>query len=436
MLKLKKDLARKELVCSLSLALFLLFYSSCATYSSLTIKVQESIQKRDFEKAKENLKKVCKGERTNELLCLLDAGMLSYLANDYKNAVKYFLKAEDLASQLDVVSVSEQGASLLLDENSVAYRGEHHEKILISVYLALSFLKQEMYESALVETRKINHKHKLLEQENEKKYKQNAFAKYLSGKIFESQGDYNEAFLYYREANRLEPEITIIQRDLLRMAKKMNFRQEFSYFEKEFGNLPITKTKGYGEIFFILENGLSPKKISQSSSVFAGGKYIKTVAPKFISRSNNIEYAVIKAKKIEGSDLQKEYSSRTYILNDIDKIAKIQLNDRVKIRMAKTVGRLIAKQAVAAGIGKAAKNDLLGAIVGFGLNAMQSADTRSWLSLPSNLQSGSLFLPPGKYEVVLDFYNKSKKFTFSVASLPQVEIGSNETKFISWRTFE
>ena len=436
MLKLKRALVRKKLVCSSFLTIAFLFCNSCATYSGITKKVQGSLEARDYSEAQEQLEKVCKKEEKNQLLCLVDMGMISYLSADYENAVKHWLKADDLASQLDVVSVSEQGMSLLLDDNRVAYRGEHHEKILISVYLALSFLKQKKYESALVESRKIAHKHKLLEQENEKTYKQNAFAKYLSGKMFEAEGEYNEAFLYYREANILEPGIGLIQDDLLRMAERLNFSQEYNDFKKAFGKQVLANTGNQGELVLILENGLSPRKISKSSSIFVAGKFINVVSPEFVTRSNRIGYAVIKVKKENEKDFLTAYTSRTYLLNNIDQAAKNQLSDSVKIRLAKTAGSIAVKQAAALGIGKATKNEFLGALVGIGLNAMQTADTRSWLSLPANLQIGSVWLPQGVYEIELDFYSTANKFMFSVNKFPKVTINTDDKQFITWRTFE
>ena len=72
----------------------------------------------------------------------------------------------------------------------------------MNVYLALNFAAQGLPDEALVEARKVDLKLKEYARQYEGKnaYQEDAFARYLSGILYESTGEINDAFIAYKKA--------------------------------------------------------------------------------------------------------------------------------------------------------------------------------------------------------------------------------------------
>jgi hypothetical protein len=100
-----------------------------------------------------------------------------------------------------------EAGTLLTSENIKDYKGEDFENCLINTYLAMNYALMGDVENALVEARRVNHKLQLMITDGQRKYKQNAFASYLSAILYETDGDYgNEHRLSarYLIAGRIE----------------------------------------------------------------------------------------------------------------------------------------------------------------------------------------------------------------------------------------
>ena len=84
----------------------------------------------------------------------------------------------------------------------VAYKGEDHEHLILLYYKAINYLKMQMLDEALVECRRLNIRLQQLSDryESENKYKRDAFINMLMGIIYDSNKDYNNAFIAYRNA--------------------------------------------------------------------------------------------------------------------------------------------------------------------------------------------------------------------------------------------
>ena len=77
----------------------------------------------------------------NQLLYLMEAGLMLFQAEKYKKAIKVFSKADHLADTLYARSISGTGLSLLINDRSQDYRGEDFERIMINTYLGRSHQK-------------------------------------------------------------------------------------------------------------------------------------------------------------------------------------------------------------------------------------------------------------------------------------------------------
>ena len=140
-----------------------------------------------------------------------------------------------------------EAAVLISNPEIRPYRPEDFEVIMINFYKALNYLHLNNMEDALVEVRKINIR---LQQLNDKypdhknRYQRDAFAQLLMGLIYDAAGDYNNAFIAYRNAyNTYQTDYLKnfglaapeqLKKDLLRTAYQSGLTQELAGYEKEF----------------------------------------------------------------------------------------------------------------------------------------------------------------------------------------------------------
>ncbi len=93
----------------------------------------------------------------------LDLGMLHHWNGDYRRSNEFLEKAERAIEENFTRSVSRAAASLLLNDNTLAYAGEDYEDIYLNAFKALNYLALGQNDEAFVEVRRINNKLVLLE---------------------------------------------------------------------------------------------------------------------------------------------------------------------------------------------------------------------------------------------------------------------------------
>ena len=125
---------------------------------------------------------------------------------------------------------------------------------------------------------------------------------------------------------------------------------------------------------------------------------------------------------------------KTELYQNLTQIAYKNIDDR-KIRyLAKAMARVSLKY----GIQKGAE-EKFGDFAGFLVNmfnlATEQADTRSWLTLPDNIQIARLFYTPGTYTVYVDFLN-SRDYTLEKTQFDNVKLTAGKKTFLYYRTFK
>ena len=226
---------------------------------------------RSYDAAAESLKKGLAEQGENgkdQLLYLLDLGLVLHTAGRYEESNQAFLQADKVAEIKDYTSLSTEATTLLTSDNIKDYKGEDFENVLISTYLAMNYALMGDNENALVEARRVNRKLYMMITEGKRKYKQNAFARYLSGILYEAGGNANDAYVDYKAAYELDSGIRDIGLDLWRTARLSGIRQDAEKWEEEFRLTDGDKKRAMaaapksdkGEIIVLYENGISPVK--------------------------------------------------------------------------------------------------------------------------------------------------------------------------------
>lgn len=453
------------------LALAFISCSSSKGYDEAMKVPEEKFYKGDYKEAARMLLPQVNTKGKDQLLFMMECGLMLHAAEDYKTSNSVLLPAAKLAKIIPV-SISQQALSLLTNNRNTNYRGEDFEKVLVNMYLGINFLLLNDYESARVEFAAVNNElAKIKTESGQARYKQNIMAKYLTAIAFEIIGeksrdlrDIEFAYIEYKQIHELAPRLNIVKEDLLRVSKRLNYMDDYNDWARKFGHM-FNASEEDGELVVIFQSGRSAIKKSRGSllkdpmmeaairvtlntSSLAAGVTVATVLvtlhnaenpiPKFIKRDNsvNLVRANVAGKKFN-----------TYMLEDIEQTAVQNLEDDYKSLYLKVAAEVAVKAAASVAAGLAAKKiaeqskkvggfaSLIGAAAGLGTGAMlfsqMKPDLRCWHTLPANFQLGREFLPPGNYKVKFEFMGKGGAVS---ATEKEVEIKKGEKTLVNLRT--
>jgi len=411
--------------------------SGCASYYAKNIKLYQSIETGQFEAANKLLEKDDKSPKNrNRLLYFLNRGYVSWMLNDYRQSVDYLNTAENVIDDHSI-QLGAEALALIANPMMKPYRAEDFEIVMVNCFKAINFMQMDEYEASMVECRRINIK---LNQLNDKypnhknRYQRDAFANVMMGLLYDANGDYNNAFIAYRNAleiyetdysqnfNIKAPQQ--LKLDLLRMAHIMGFGTELDFYERKFGMKYTPARKPEAEMLFFWMNGFGPVKdewsinftvirgagglvtfvnegeglsfpfplgTSSGSEGFSDLKIVRVAFPKYVERKPTSVSAVVSS------------GTTSYPLEaaqDINAIAFKTLNDRFMREMANSLLRVATKQALEELTRNKDKN--VGAILSIVNAATEKADTRNWQCLPHGISYARIPLESGDNKLSLN----------------------------------
>ncbi|HEU0189600.1 MAG TPA: hypothetical protein VFQ97_06335 [Gallionella sp.] len=397
--------------------------AGCATYSDSFGAIQHSLATRQYDAALQAIEKQA-DSKTERVLYLLNKGMVLRMKRDFAGSNQSLEAAKREMERLYAASVSENALSFVVNDATVSYAGDDYEQVLVHLYMALNYLELGQPDDARVEALQVDIK---LREIGEKipgdKFTEDAFSRYLTGLIYEELGEWSDAMIAYRKAYDAYKKYQanfgmampdMLKQDLLRLAQRQGLMDEEVQYQKEFGMTlrqeGISTEEQEGELVFVLNNGLAPIKRERAVAASApppsamgdAPSVLVTIAlPFYESRPNKVLSARI---SVSGKQ------SSTQMMEDIDAIAKASLDSRMPAITARTIARAVAKGAIQESVDRAGRRkdndpavELLGSlIVRVAAVATERADTRSWLTLPANIQLARLSMPPGSYDVTVE----------------------------------
>lgn len=126
---------------------------------------QDMLARGDFQSALQQIEaaKHSAYRYKDRVLFYLDAGMLSHYAGHYEKSNEYLAEAERGIQENFTRSVSQAAASLMLNDNALAYAGEDYEDIYVNIFKSLNYLHLGQCDDAFVEIRRADDKLKALE---------------------------------------------------------------------------------------------------------------------------------------------------------------------------------------------------------------------------------------------------------------------------------
>ena len=407
--------------------------TGCATYSESFGAIEHNLSTRQYDAALQDIEKQS-GSKTDRVLYLLNKGMVLRMKRDFTGSNQALEAAKAEMERLYAASVSEHTLSFVVNDATVSYAGDDYEQVLVHLYMALNYLELRQPYEARVEALQVDVKlREIGEKIPENKFTEDALSRYLTGLIYEELGEWSDAMIAYRKAyeaykkyqvNFGLPMPDMLKHDLLRLAQRQGLKDEVAQYRKEFDIKPEPEEdrahEQEGELVFVLNNGLAPVKrekvvgatapppsviveaATPHKHITPAPPVVVTIAlPYYESRPNNVLSA-----RISVSDKQ----SSTQMMENIDAIARASLDSRMPAITARSIARAVAKGAIQGSVDRARnKNDndaavalLSSFVVRVAAIATERADTRSWLTLPANVQLARLALPPGSYTVTVD----------------------------------
>ncbi len=458
----KLSVALAAMACVLAL-------NGCATYSNSFATIEHQLSGQQYDDALKTIETQSK-DKKDHVLYLLNKGMVQRMKRDFAASNASLEAAKQEMERLYAASVSQNALSVVVNDATVSYAGDDYEQVLVHLYMALNYLELGQPYEARVEALQIDVKLREIEEKiPDSKFTEDALSRYLAGMIYDELGEWSDAMIAYRKAYEAYKNYQtnfsmsmppMLKLDLVRLAQREGLNDELAQYQKEFGMEPTKPTKAAnkkvdngepeGELVFILNNGLAPIKREEMIRAWAPPPSVVVDAarrssnrntkaptppvvvnialPYYQSRPNRVTCARI---SVSGKEID------TQMMEDIDGIARASLKARMPAITARAVARAIAKGAVQESVDRAGQNrddagaQLIGSLlVRVAAIATERADTRSWLTLPANIQMARLPLPPGSYDVAVELLGSNGQ-VIETRTFPQVAIRKEHKTYLT-----
>ncbi len=376
----------------------------------------------------------------DELMWLLECGMIAFSYEHYKESLDFFTRAETLAEDYENRAtinlrwaVAETGAAYT-NANALPYEGNFFEKMLINYYKALNYYALEEPEAAAVELRRLRHRQKNVEREfQEDIYKitqqnystgdsqfngneiigtevvvsdKDILAKncndklglylvpsvsFLSAALYLKDGNYSEALVDYRKLYQADNTNPFYRRGLVTCANAIGSNPPQELAQEK----PYDFKLQDDSVFILFENGLSPAREERLVELFLPPPvgYVGFAYPV-------LQYYPDKIKNVKFFGTGDVELGDTMKFADMNQIVSNNLSNEMPLILTRAMVSVMVKEATSITMQMVAQQ--LGGetamwMVFIGANifkkAVNRADTRCWETLPQEYQGGLIKRP-------------------------------------------
>ncbi|RFA30062.1 hypothetical protein CAI21_07590 [Alkalilimnicola ehrlichii] len=386
--------------------LLVLVLSGCATHGQALNRMEGHLLSQQPEQALQALQPL-QGANRNRALYELNRGMLLRMQGELEASVEAFEKAKTLGLSLDAISISESLGALTVAENVRSYTPDVHERILLHVYQALNFLELGEFDAARVEALQLDLALRRLDPATGRApYGGDAFARYLTGVIYEAAGEWSDAMIAYRLALRTydeqtQPAPVSLAARLLALSDYLDLVDEHAEYRHRFNGIdwaPIDLPVTGGEVVVILHNGLAPRKYERSVTTqsYDTGQLYRVALPALRRRPPTVA-----SFSVHAGELQSQGEAAEWVYQLADSALERQLPGLTARALTRNVARHNAAKRARE------ENPFLGFLVNLGGALSEQADVRSWRTLPDNIQIARLRLAPGSHTLTVKLWDSA-----------------------------
>ncbi len=397
----------------------MLLTSGCVSFTYQHDNIEQLLLSHQTAQALDALEDRRIGKR-DQIIYFLDKGILLRMQDDFEGSNQMLEQAKTLSQKLSAISLREQAVASSVNDTMRSYLPPPFERVMLHCIKVLNYLQLNDYDNARVETLQMN---ELLKQQDEEE--QQPFAHYLSGLVFEVNGESDNALIAYRNAYEAfqswQNETPLfLQQDLLRLTQYLGLNDEHEQLSKEFTleEWPTQKeVMAKSKVVAIIFNGLIPRKHSQEINVQSpkDGQLHRIATPFYEQRAPRIDTVTLR-----GADTQ----ARSELFEQLDQQAEAALANEMPQIILRAIARVSVKNNMVDNANK--ESPLLGAVLNLATFFTEVADTRGWYTLPQQILVARLYLEPGEQDIQLDLNQDGNDNTATRISLTK-----GESHFIS-----
>ncbi len=463
--------------------LFLLsftFFGCASDYGKIIENTENAYYNQDYNSAIPSIRNLYEDAASkDQLLFLMEAGMIFHSKGDYQTSNKVFKQAEELSDSIKT-SISKEGLAFLLSDNESNYTGEDFERVMIKFFIALNFTALGDLENAKIYFRRMDFELKEMKF-TAAEYRQNNAARLLDAYVSEKLGKFNDARVQFKNMEQLINSSPTLASDRFVLAMRENDSRDLGKYGKGAAYVQAftnsmqkadIHSPELSEVVIIHEAGKSAIKESRGKlmedeyfalalrgaieiAVRADGAGVSVAGVLATLSTAENPIPIYRDRDLEGSRKRNFYINGVEIgsgdiLNNYSDTAIKNFNDNYKALITKNVTSLAVKvvaaviaseaaaKAIESGLGDKNKNDLVsglirlaaGAAAGLATAQVIGPDLRCWRTIPSNFQIKRVFLAPGEYSFKMD---TSTGLTTNAPSTIKVEEG--KPLFLNIRSF-
>jgi len=325
--------------------------------------------------------------------------------------------------------------SVVLNDKTMPYEGHDYEKVMLTTRLALDHLAVDDFETARVDIKRTHEREAVIaelrkkelqktqEEANKRGAKtsfrelngypvqtidnaevnalknsyESAFSHYLAGFVYEALGEPSLAAAGYRQAIELQPNRPHLDEALAGLDARVEARSD-----------------GYTDVLFVIESGTAPARQSRQFSL----PFPYRDRLLFVSVSFPVIAPAQPSFMPEQLQIRGEPPLSTTVITDIDLMARKALQEEMPGIVLRGIIRSSSK---AIAQYQASKNDQngLGTLAGFaiaiGSMVTESADERTWRTLPARIAIARARIPSGEHTMGFGATPGGQDIRFSVS---------------------
>ncbi|GHG02281.1 COG3014 family protein [Thalassotalea marina] len=367
-------------------------------------------------------------------LSLLELGRLAFLMEDWRQSQQLFAQAyneieqQNQKAKLQISRGVENLSAVVSNDSALSYRIPAYEQTMLHSYQALNYLFQRDLEGALVEVRRAN----LVQETALKQYEkqlldakesllakgldlqslyssypnmddtigqiknsfQNAFTFYLSGVLYEANGDLDSAYIDYKRAIDIFPDNLYLQKDVIRLANQLGRNEEKEKFEQKFGVVEQVSNAKQADVVVFFEQGLvnAKQELAVNLPIFTRHndmRFFSFALPAYQQSSSMLTSVNISVGN-------QEFQAASIV--NLLALANQSLKEQLPEMVTRQALRIVAKEEMRRKMQKEG-GDVGNILAGLYSLASERADTRSWLTLPHDITMARFSLPAGSHQL-------------------------------------
>ena len=438
--------------------------TACTSQMARSPYVKDYVDRQEFAAALDEIEQIDKA--SSRLLYLYEKGIVLHYSGSYDESSAVLEEAERLFDDLYTKSLSREVGAMLTSDNLIQYRGERFEAALVHYYKILNYLLVSDTEGALVECRKLDNRFKTFAESDDSVYVNDPFLQYLTGMVYLEGGELADADVSLRSAlkaygalgGRYALEVPPSLRcDLARCATLLGDHDAAErYAETAEGCDSSEGKRGYGTVNVFVECGYAPYKIEKNIvlPIYKGEVHDDTDADRFAATLTNrygepinedieLDYILRVAVpelvsspepfaaawiRVAVEGRPREEPAR--IVENLDALGFEAFEARRGGILLKTVARALVKYLAKEGVDD--KSALAGWIVNLFNVATETADVRSWATLPQTIRMARLVVPEGTYDLEIVLRASASEMDESCV-IEDVEVTSGRSTFLNLR---